>query len=58
MRGDAGGSCQQFADPGEDPPIGGTQGSSGGGGFNVNAGYSDEETRARLVPGTIPELLA
>ena len=44
---DAGGLCQMPADPGEDPPIGGSQGSNGGSGFDVNAGYSDEDTRAR-----------
>ena len=45
---DAGGACQMPVDPGEDPPIGGSQGSSSGSSFNVNAGYSDEDTRARL----------
>lgn len=44
---DAGGACQMPVDPGEDPPLGGSQGSSGGSSFNVNAGYSDEDTRAR-----------
>ncbi len=44
---EAGGACQAPVDPGEDPPIGGGQSSNGGSGFDVNAGYSDEETRAR-----------
>ena len=41
------GACAMPADPGEDPPLGGSQGSAGGSDFNVNAGYSDEDTRAR-----------
>lgn len=45
---ESGGACQMPVDPGEDPPIGGSQGSSGGSSFDVNAGYSDEETRARV----------
>lgn len=44
---DAVGACQLPPDPGEDPPIGGGQSSNGGSGFDVNAGYSDEDTRAR-----------
>lgn len=44
---EAEGACVMPVDPGEDPPLGGSQGSAGGSGFNVNAGYSDEDTRAR-----------
>jgi len=44
----AGGQCQLLPDPGADPAIGGNQDTTGGGGFDINAGYSDEDTRARL----------
>ncbi len=44
---DAGGQCQMFPDFGDDPAIGGNNNSNGGDGFDVNAGYSDEDTRAR-----------
>jgi hypothetical protein len=43
----AGGACQMPEDPGADPQLGGGQDSNGGSGFDVNAGYSDEDTRAR-----------
>lgn len=43
----AGGECMMFADPGADPPIGGNNATNGGDGFDTNAGYSDEDTRAR-----------
>lgn len=43
------GACMQIPDPGPDPAIGGGQDSNGGDAdFDVNKGYSDEETRARL----------
>ncbi len=42
-------TCFQFPDPGQDPAIGGAQESSGGGDFNVNLGWSDEDTRARTM---------
>lgn len=41
-------TCMMFPDPGEDPPIGGNNSVNGGDGFDVNAGYSDEDTRARV----------
>ncbi len=41
----AGGECQQFADPGVDPPLGGNQPD---GDFNQNVGSSGEDVRARL----------
>ncbi|MFO0633875.1 MAG: DUF1552 domain-containing protein [Nannocystaceae bacterium] len=44
---DAGGECMMFADPGADPAIGGNNAGTGGDGFDTNAGYSDEDTRAR-----------
>ena len=44
----AGGACQILPDPGADPAIGGNQDATGGTGFDINAGYSDEDTRARL----------
>ncbi|MBX7077981.1 MAG: DUF1552 domain-containing protein [Nannocystaceae bacterium] len=44
---DAGGECMMYADPGADPPIGGNNAGTGGDGFDTNAGYSDEDTRAR-----------
>jgi len=45
---DATGECMMFRDPGPDPAIGGDNSSAGGDGFDVNAGYSDESTRARV----------
>ncbi|HZO13662.1 MAG TPA: DUF1552 domain-containing protein [Polyangiaceae bacterium] len=41
------GSCQLVPDPGADPPIGGDN-PSGFDGWASNAGYSDEDTRARV----------
>ena len=41
--------CMMLADPGVDPPVGGDNSSLGGDDmFNVNNGYSDEVTRARV----------
>ncbi|MGZ3420938.1 MAG: DUF1552 domain-containing protein [Polyangiales bacterium] len=41
--------CKKPTDPGPDPALGGDNGSAGGDGmFDVNKGYSDEDTRARL----------
>ncbi len=45
---DATADCMMFADPGGDPPIGGNNSSNGGDGFDVDAGYSDEDARARV----------
>jgi hypothetical protein len=45
---DATADCMMFPDPGQDPPIGGNNATNGGDGFDVNAGYSDEDTRARV----------
>jgi hypothetical protein len=43
-----GGNCRRLDDPGEDPAIGGSQTSLGGADYDVNLGYSDEDTRARV----------
>jgi hypothetical protein len=43
-----GGACQMFPDPGADPAVGGNQDTTGGSGFDTNAGYSDEDTRAKV----------
>jgi uncharacterized protein DUF1552 len=45
---DGGAECSMFTDPGADPPIGGNNAGTGGDGFDVNAGYSDEDARARV----------
>lgn len=50
---DATGECSMFADPGADPPIGGNNATNGGDGFDVNAGYSDEDARARIFSDLI-----
>jgi Protein of unknown function (DUF1552) len=43
------GACEMLTDPGPDPMIGAGQDSNGGDpNFNVNAGYSNEEVRARV----------
>ena len=42
-----GGECQQLPDPGNDPPLGGEF--SGEDAYDVNAGYSDEDSRLRLM---------
>jgi hypothetical protein len=44
----AGGACQMLPDPGGDPAVGGNQDTTGGSGFDTNAGYSDEDTRAKV----------
>jgi hypothetical protein len=43
-------TCQQLADPGADPAIGGAQGVDAGGNntYTTNLGYSGEEERARI----------
>ena len=46
---DGGGACQLLPDPGADPAVGGNNTVNGGTGFDVNAGYSDEETRATFI---------
>ncbi len=46
---DGGGACAMLPDPGADPAVGGNQTVNGGTGFDVNAGYSDEDARANLL---------
>ncbi|HEY5950635.1 MAG TPA: DUF1552 domain-containing protein [Kofleriaceae bacterium] len=46
---DGGGSCKLIADPGQDPAVGGNQTVNGGTGFDVNAGYSNEDERAAVL---------
>lgn len=41
-------TCLQFTDPGPDPAIGGAQEGASGNKFDVNRGWSDEDTRARI----------
>ncbi|MEM6990749.1 MAG: DUF1552 domain-containing protein [Myxococcota bacterium] len=46
---DVSGECQLLADPGEDPALGGDFNGDGGAGvYDANAGYSDEDARARV----------
>ncbi len=45
---DGGAECMMFPDPGADPAVGGDNAGTGGDGFDVNAGYSDENLRARV----------
>ncbi len=40
-------NCSMFPDPGADPAVGGENSGAGGEGYDVNAGWSDETTRAR-----------
>lgn len=44
---DAGGECQQLPDPGDDPPLGGEIPNEES--YDVNAGYSGEDQRLRLL---------
>lgn len=46
-------TCLQFADPGADPAIGGAQEGASGDEFDINLGWSDEDTRARLFADLI-----
>jgi hypothetical protein len=46
---DGGGACQMLPDPGADPAVGGDNSVNGGTGFDVNAGYSNEDARAKLM---------
>jgi hypothetical protein len=46
---DGGGACQMLPDPGADPAVGGNQTVNGGTGFDVNAGYSNEDARATML---------
>jgi hypothetical protein len=46
---DGGGACQLLADPGGDPAVGGNNTVNGGTGFDVNAGYSNEDARATVL---------
>ena len=45
----SGGSCEVPEDPGEDPPIGGNNAGAGGGSIDTNTGYSNEQSRARIM---------
>ncbi len=47
------GQCQKFADPGDDPNVGGNNEVNGGDGFDVNAGWSEEGLRARAFADVI-----
>jgi len=47
------GACGMFPDPGEDPAVGGNNESLGGEDYDVNAGWSDESTRARVFADLI-----
>lgn len=44
---EVGGQCQQLPDPGDDPPLGGE--APGEDQYDVNAGYSGEDERLRLL---------
>jgi hypothetical protein len=46
---DGGGACKLLPDPGTDPAVGGNQTVNGGTGFDVNAGYSNEDERATML---------
>jgi hypothetical protein len=46
---DGGGLCKLLPDPGTDPAVGGNQTVNGGTGFDVNAGYSNEDDRATVL---------
>jgi hypothetical protein len=46
---DGGGACQILPDVGTDPAVGGNNTVNGGTGFDVNAGYSNEEARATAL---------
>ncbi len=48
-----GAGCSMFPDPGPDPAVGGNNSSNGGSGFDTNAGWSDETTRARVFADLI-----
>jgi hypothetical protein len=48
-----GGSCQPLADPGADPGVGGDNAGSGSDSIASNTGYSNEQTRARLMADLI-----
>lgn len=52
------GICQVPSDPGMDPMIGGNNSVNGGDGFDVNAGYSDEDLRASVFTDLIHMALA
>lgn len=47
------GACQILPDPGQDPAIGGDNAGSGSSEIATNTGYSDEDTRARLMADLI-----
>ncbi len=49
----AGGECQQPADPGGDPAVGGDNAGAGSDSIATNTGYSDEATRARVMADLI-----
>jgi hypothetical protein len=46
-------SCSQFPDPGPDSPVGGDNSSVGGGGYDTNAGWSEETDRGRIFADLI-----
>ena len=47
------GICSAPIDPGMDPLIGGDNSVNGGDGFDINAGYSDEDSRAAVLSDLI-----
>jgi hypothetical protein len=49
----AAGECRVLPDPGTDPSIGGDNAGSGSGDIATNTGYSEEDTRARLLADLI-----
>lgn len=46
---DVGGECQMLRDPGADPPLGGAFTGDDPNAYDVNAGYSGEDTRVRVM---------
>jgi hypothetical protein len=48
-----GGACVAPSDPGADPAVGGNNAGSGSDSIGTNTGYSDEDTRARLMADLI-----
>jgi hypothetical protein len=46
---DVGGECQMLPDPGEDPPLGGPFAGDSPDAYDVNVGYSGEDTRVRVM---------
>jgi hypothetical protein len=50
---DAGANCSMFPDPGADPSVGGDNSSAGGADYDINAGWSDESARSRIIADLI-----